>query len=69
MLVSLAANYSICFSKQQRISKDRFKDDDYDIVVRTIAEKTDVKGISRILFFNPMFSIIPYRNLICIKLF
>ncbi|KAG9427873.1 metabotropic glutamate receptor 2 isoform X1 [Apis mellifera carnica] len=45
MLVSLAANYSICFSKQQRISKDRFKDDDYDVVVRTIAEKTDVKVV------------------------
>lgn len=43
-LVSLAGEYSICFSAPQRISQDRFTIDDYDNVVRTIAEKTEVRG-------------------------
>lgn len=43
-LVSLAGEYNICFSAPQRISEDRFTADDYDNVVRTIAQKTDVRG-------------------------
>ncbi|XP_034186753.2 metabotropic glutamate receptor 6 isoform X3 [Osmia lignaria lignaria] len=44
-LVSLAGEYSICFSAPQRISQDRFTIDDYDNVVRTIAEKTEVRVV------------------------
>lgn len=46
-LASFASEYSICFSAPHRISEDRFTDDDYDNVVRTIAEKTDVRGTYR----------------------
>ncbi|KOC68808.1 Metabotropic glutamate receptor [Habropoda laboriosa] len=44
-LVSLAGEYSICFSAPHRISEDRFSEEDYDNVVRTIAEKTDVRVV------------------------
>ncbi|XP_015430249.1 PREDICTED: metabotropic glutamate receptor-like [Dufourea novaeangliae] len=44
-LASLAAEYSICFSAPQRIREDRFTAEDYDNVVRTIAEKTDVRVV------------------------
>ncbi|XP_020721541.2 metabotropic glutamate receptor 6 [Bombus terrestris] len=44
-LASFASEYSICFSAPHRISEDRFTDDDYDNVVRTIAEKTDVRVV------------------------
>ena len=43
-LVSLANNYSICFSAPQRIDKERFVPEDYDNVIRTIANKTEVRG-------------------------
>ncbi|CAK9832016.1 Metabotropic glutamate receptor [Anthophora retusa] len=45
MLASLAGEYSVCFSAPHRISEDRFTDKDYDNVVRTIAEKTDVRVV------------------------
>lgn len=45
-LTLLAAEYSICFSAPHRISDDRFTEEDYDHVIRTIAEKTDVRGTS-----------------------
>ncbi|XP_063988055.1 metabotropic glutamate receptor 6-like [Diachasmimorpha longicaudata] len=44
-LVSLANNYSICFSAPQRIDKERFVDEDYDNVIRTIANKTEVRVV------------------------
>ena len=43
-LVSLASEYSICFSAPQRIDKERFLPEDYDNVIRTIANKTEVRG-------------------------
>ncbi|XP_017764397.1 PREDICTED: metabotropic glutamate receptor 6-like [Eufriesea mexicana] len=44
-LTSLAGEYSVCFSAPHRISEDRFTEEDYDRVVRTIAEKTDVRVV------------------------
>ncbi|XP_076239392.1 metabotropic glutamate receptor 4 [Calliopsis andreniformis] len=44
-LASLAVEYSICFSAPHRISEDRFTVEDYDNVVRTIAEKTEVRVV------------------------
>ncbi|XP_076754284.1 metabotropic glutamate receptor 6 [Xylocopa sonorina] len=44
-LISLAGEYSVCFSAPQRISRDRFTEDDYEQVVRTIVEKTDVRVV------------------------
>jgi hypothetical protein len=43
-LVSLANKYSVCFSAPQRIDKDRFLPEDYDNVIRTITNKTEVRG-------------------------
>ncbi|XP_066587920.1 metabotropic glutamate receptor 3-like isoform X1 [Prorops nasuta] len=44
-LVSLSSNYSICFSAPQRIDKEHFVAEDYDNVIRTIANKTDVRVV------------------------
>ncbi|XP_031777068.1 metabotropic glutamate receptor 2-like isoform X2 [Nasonia vitripennis] len=44
-LVSLASKYSICFSAPQRIDKERFSREDYDNVIRTIANKTEVRVV------------------------
>ncbi|XP_076278520.1 metabotropic glutamate receptor 6 [Lasioglossum baleicum] len=44
-LVSLATEYSICFTAPHRIQEDRFTDEDYDNVVRTIADKTGVRVV------------------------
>ncbi|KAL2735883.1 metabotropic glutamate receptor 4 isoform X1 [Vespula squamosa] len=44
-LTSLASLYSICFSTPQRINKEHFKNEDYDTVIRTIANKTDVRVV------------------------
>ncbi|KAK1127663.1 hypothetical protein K0M31_003160 [Melipona bicolor] len=44
-LTLLASEYSICFSAPHRISDDRFTEEDYDHVIRTIAEKTDVRVV------------------------
>ncbi|CAL7952540.1 unnamed protein product [Xylocopa violacea] len=44
-LISLAGEYSVCFSAPQRISRDRFTEEDYEQVVRTISEKTDVRVV------------------------
>ncbi|XP_076643046.1 LOW QUALITY PROTEIN: metabotropic glutamate receptor 6 [Halictus rubicundus] len=44
-LVSLATEYSICFTAPHRIQEDRFTDEDYDNVVRTIADKTNVRVV------------------------
>ncbi|KAK2583346.1 hypothetical protein KPH14_009344 [Odynerus spinipes] len=44
-LVSLANDYSICFSAPQRINKEYFTTEDYDNVIRTIANKTDVRVV------------------------
>nr|XP_050866767.1 metabotropic glutamate receptor 2-like isoform X1 [Vespula vulgaris] len=44
-LTSLAYLYSICFSTPQRINKEHFKNEDYDTVIRTIANKTDVRVV------------------------
>nr|XP_012154122.1 PREDICTED: metabotropic glutamate receptor-like isoform X3 [Megachile rotundata] len=44
-LVSLADEYSICFSAPHRVVQDRFTTEDYDNVVRTIAEKTEVRVV------------------------
>ncbi|XP_024946277.1 metabotropic glutamate receptor 4 isoform X2 [Cephus cinctus] len=44
-LVSLANNYSICFSAPQRIEKEHFTAEDYDNVIRTIANKTEVRVV------------------------
>ncbi|KAK0093640.1 hypothetical protein PV326_013034 [Microctonus aethiopoides] len=51
-LVSLASNYSICFSAPQRIDKERFIAEDYDNVIRTIANKTEVRVV--VLFAEKM---------------
>ncbi|CAG5104224.1 Similar to Grm4: Metabotropic glutamate receptor 4 (Mus musculus) [Cotesia congregata] len=44
-LVSLANNYSICFSAPQRIDKEHFVAEDYDNVIRTITNKTQVRVV------------------------
>ncbi|XP_043683575.1 metabotropic glutamate receptor 2-like isoform X1 [Vespula pensylvanica] len=44
-LTSLAYLYSICFSTPQRINKEHFTNEDYDTVIRTIANKTDVRVV------------------------
>ncbi|XP_076640477.1 metabotropic glutamate receptor 6 [Colletes latitarsis] len=44
-LASLAAEYSVCFTGPHRISEERFTAEDYDDVVRTIAEKTEVRVV------------------------
>ncbi|XP_011501835.1 PREDICTED: metabotropic glutamate receptor 3-like [Ceratosolen solmsi marchali] len=44
-LVSLANKYSVCFSAPQRIDKDRFLPEDYDNVIRTITNKTEVRVV------------------------
>ncbi|XP_011307133.1 metabotropic glutamate receptor 3 isoform X1 [Fopius arisanus] len=44
-LVSLANNYSICFSAPQKIDKERFTDEDYKNVIRTIANTTEVRVV------------------------
>ncbi|XP_076662884.1 metabotropic glutamate receptor 6 isoform X2 [Andrena cerasifolii] len=44
-LVSLAGEYNVCFSAPHRISEDRFTAEDYDSVVRTITQKTDVRVV------------------------
>ncbi|XP_053971463.1 metabotropic glutamate receptor 6-like isoform X2 [Hylaeus volcanicus] len=44
-LASFAAEYSVCFTGPHRISEDRFASSDYEDVVRTIAEKTDVRVV------------------------
>ncbi|XP_046477673.1 metabotropic glutamate receptor 6 isoform X1 [Neodiprion pinetum] len=44
-LDSLASNYSICFSAPHRINKEQFSDEDYDGVIRTITNKTEVRVV------------------------
>ncbi|XP_058793488.1 metabotropic glutamate receptor 7-like isoform X2 [Phymastichus coffea] len=44
-LVDLASKYSICFSAPQRIDTERFSPEDYDNVIRTIANKTEVRVV------------------------
>ncbi|XP_048505031.1 metabotropic glutamate receptor 6-like isoform X2 [Athalia rosae] len=44
-LVSLASNYSVCFSAPQRIDNEQYTDEDYNNVIRTISNKTDVKVV------------------------
>ncbi|XP_043249724.1 metabotropic glutamate receptor 4-like [Colletes gigas] len=44
-LASLASEYSVCFTGPHRISEERFTAEDYDDVVRTIAEKTEVRVV------------------------
>nr|XP_033338555.1 metabotropic glutamate receptor 6-like isoform X1 [Megalopta genalis] len=44
-LISLASEYSICFTAPHRIKEDRFADQDYDDVVHSIVEKTDVRVV------------------------
>ncbi|XP_076378280.1 metabotropic glutamate receptor 6 isoform X2 [Megalopta genalis] len=44
-LISLASEYSICFTAPHRIKEDRFADRDYDDVVHSIVEKTDVRVV------------------------
>ncbi|XP_023290686.1 metabotropic glutamate receptor 3 [Orussus abietinus] len=44
-LVSLANNYSVCFSAPQRIDEEHFAAEDYDNVIRTIASQTDVRVV------------------------
>ncbi|XP_046396653.1 metabotropic glutamate receptor 2-like isoform X2 [Ischnura elegans] len=44
-LSTLAGNYSVCFSTPQRIDKDRFTADDYDRVIHTLVNKTNVRVV------------------------
>ncbi|XP_071451567.1 metabotropic glutamate receptor 3-like [Hetaerina americana] len=44
-LSALAANYSVCFSTPQRIDKERFTASDYDTVIHTLVNKTNVRVV------------------------
>ena len=51
-LVSLAGEYNVCFSAPHRINQYRFTEEHYNNVVRTIAQKTDVRGEVYILLMT-----------------
>ncbi|XP_034939514.1 metabotropic glutamate receptor 3-like [Chelonus insularis] len=44
-LVSLATNYSICFSAPQKIDKERFVAEDYNKIIQTITKETEVRVV------------------------